>query len=100
MPPSARLGIAALALGVFSLPVLCIPLVGPASLAVSTAGLLLGGWGLLKARHEEAPQSSDAPAGEGPVRYRFGARTVDLPLAGMAACLLALLLELWPLVSR
>jgi hypothetical protein len=100
MPASARLGIAAMALGVFSLPILCIPFVGSASLAVSAVGLLLGGWGLLKARHEGAGRPGGAPAGGAQVWYGFGARAVDFPLAGMAACLLALVLGLWPLLSR
>src|SRR5262245_40996324 len=43
--PSARFGVVALALGLLSILVLCIPVVGYISLGLSGIGLLLGLWG-------------------------------------------------------
>jgi hypothetical protein len=95
LPRPARLGVAALALGLVSVLVLCLPVVGYVSPFLSGLGLLLGLAGLFGAL---TPSSSPA-SGADPVR-RFGTRAWDYPLAGVAACLLALGLALLPLLLR
>ena len=51
-PSSARLGIGALVLGLVAILILCVPLVGYASLGLSGIGLMLGIAGLFYARTE------------------------------------------------
>jgi hypothetical protein len=96
-PLPARLGVTSLALGLASVPVLCVPVVGYAALALSGLGLLLALGGLLGALARGARAVPGGGAG-GPAG--FGARGWDYPLAGLAACLLALALALLPLLGR
>ena len=95
LPLPARLGIASVALGLSSVPVLCVPVVGYAALPLSGVGLLLGLGGLLAALAGGAGAPRSAPGGAATLGH-FGARGRDYPLAGVAACLLALVLGLLP----
>jgi hypothetical protein len=98
MPLAARLGVAALALGLGSVLLLCLPFIGYASIALSGAGLLLGAAGLLRALTGDGGPSGYALAGGAGASRGFGARASDYALAGVAVCLLALALALWPLL--
>jgi hypothetical protein len=86
-PLGARLGVVALVLGLVAGAVLCVPVLGYASLGLSGLGLLLGLWGLFR------------PSG-GPSAARIDGRPLSYPLAGTLVCLLALLLALLPLLFR
>jgi hypothetical protein len=99
-PLSARLGIAALALGLCSVLVLCVPLVGYASPGLSGLGLLLGFSGLLRARWECRKVVAPPLVGRAEWPYVFRGDLPDYPLAGTAACLLALALALLPVLLR
>jgi uncharacterized paraquat-inducible protein A len=98
--PSVRLGVAALVLGLVSVPVLCVPLAGYASFVLSGAGLVLGMWGLARSREEKAAGIRYRLAAGGPVPRLLGGRYPDFPLAGMVACLLGLTLALLPWLFR
>ena len=91
-PLPARLGVASLALGVASVPVLCLPVVGYAALALSGLGLLLALGGLLAL----ARGAGAVPGGGAGAPAGFGARGWHYPLAGLAALALGLL----PLLGR
>jgi hypothetical protein len=84
-------------LGALSILVLCLPFIGYAALGLSSAGLLVGLWGLLRASSAEAGEGRALFGGAGGSRH-FGQRQQDYPLAGIAACLLALVLALFPLL--
>lgn len=84
LPFPARLGAAAMLLGVVSVLVLCLPYVGYAALGLSGVGLLLGLWGL----------ASACLGGARPGGVRRPEKVY--PLGGVAACLLALVLALLP----
>jgi hypothetical protein len=97
LPVPARLGIAALLLGAASILVLCLPLIGGyASIGLSGAGLLLALGGLLLVRVEGEEEMGQAFARGVGIWGSFGARTRDYPLAGVGACLLAMILALLP----
>jgi hypothetical protein len=86
-PPGARLGAVALVFGVAAVAVLCVPVLGYASVALSSLGLLLGLGGLM---HQTV-----APHGAG-----ISGSAVLFPLAGTLVCLAALLLALLPFLLR
>jgi len=100
LPTPARLGIAALVLGTVSIPVLCVPFVGYASIALSGVGLLLAIGGLFSAWTGGDVTLGHPPAGGAGVARRFGERARNYPLAGAGMCLLALVLALLPLLFR
>lgn len=91
-PPATRMGVVALGLGLLAVLVLCVPLLGYASFALSGLGLLVGLWGLARSLRRGAGED---PAG-GPRAGRLGGRVLSYPLAGTLACLVALLLALLP----
>jgi hypothetical protein len=98
-PVPARLGVASLVLGLASILILCVPIVGYAAVGLSALGLLLGLGGLggvlagYGAGRPVLPRNPSASV-------HFGERVRDFPLAGIAACLLALGLALLPFVGR
>jgi hypothetical protein len=100
LPPSARLGVAALALGLVSVMVLCLPVLGYAAIGLSGVGLLLGLGGLYRAAVLADAGAYAHAAGAARTSARFGERRWDFPLAGVAACLLTLTLALLPWVAR
>jgi hypothetical protein len=85
----------AMFLGAFSVLVLCLPVVGYASLGLSGVGLLVGLYGLVTAY---LGGGNAVPRDSGP--RRFGERGHDYPLAGIGMCLLALILALLPFLFR
>ncbi len=95
-PPSARLGIFSMALGLTSILIMCLPLIGKLSIGLSGFGLLLGLGGLYRSRTDSEPLPPRAMAGGLGIWSGFGTRSRDYPLAGVAACLLALALTLLP----
>jgi hypothetical protein len=88
--------VVSLFLGTLSILVLCLPFVGYAALGLSGAGLLVGLWGLFRAFLDGSQAGSTFVAGGAGLFRRFGQRQQDFPLAGNAACLLALALALLP----
>jgi hypothetical protein len=97
LPPSARLGLIALVLGVASILALCLPFIGGyASVALSGVGLLLALGGLLRSWTDGDEALSQSHAGGGKIWGNFGTRARDYPLAGVGACVLALTLALLP----
>jgi hypothetical protein len=96
LPLATRLGIAALALGLVAVLVLCLPIVGFASPALSGAGLLCGLGGLFSSLARGVRKGSGLAAETAGPSYHFGDRAVDFPLAGSALCILALGLALVP----
>jgi hypothetical protein len=86
-PPTMRLGVMALGLGLLAVLVLCVPFVGYASFVLSGLGMLCGLWGLVRSLQREAGGSR--PAG-------VGRRGLTYPLAGTLASLGALFLALLP----
>ncbi len=94
-PLPARLGVASLALGLLSVMVLCLPFVGFVAVGLSGLGVLLGLGGLVVSFRQGGAGFGLPAGGAGGVR-RFGAGTLDYPLAGVVACLLALALVLLP----
>jgi hypothetical protein len=93
--PADRLGITALVLGTVSVLILCIPFVGLAAFALSSAGLTIGLRGLYVARRDQPPAGTRAARKR---RRKGRAREfpVNYPLAGIVACLIALLLAFIP----
>jgi hypothetical protein len=98
LPGSARLGVAALALGLLAVLVLCLPFLGYVSPILSGLGLLLGLAGLLAAQVKGT--GSYPLAGGAALAPRFGGRARDYPLAGVGVCLLALALALLPFLRH
>jgi hypothetical protein len=98
LPVSVRLGLVALLLGLGSILILCLPFLGGyASIGLSSAGLLVALCGLFQARSDGSGTPMPSPAAGGArIGSGFGARTHHFPLAGLAACLLSLLLALLP----
>lgn len=88
------LGAASLFLGVLSVPVLCVPFLGYASLAASGLGFLLGVAALLRSL------SGGGRGGRQPVLTGdlVGVQPRRFPLAGVAVCLVSFVLALLPLV--
>src|SRR5262249_20942800 len=97
---STRLGIIALALGLFAILVLCVPVFGYVSLGLSGIGLILGLAGLFSARkHGLRRVCSPVNAGVqglGPI----APRDLNYPLGGMLVCLFAATLALLPFLFR
>jgi hypothetical protein len=93
---AARLGAAALALGLLAVLVLCLPLVGYASLILSGGGLVLGLWGVARSVHEDAGAVGNLLGGPEEAPASPSRPTLTYPLAGVLACLLALSLALLP----
>jgi hypothetical protein len=97
LPRPARLGLASVALGLVSVLILCLPVVGYyAAIALSGLGLLLGLYALAVAWLAGTPVTGGPLAGGGGVARRLGERSVGYPLAGVGACALALALALLP----
>ncbi|MHB1426404.1 MAG: hypothetical protein ACYC3I_24845 [Gemmataceae bacterium] len=99
-PKSVRLGILALGLGLVSILFLCLPFIGYLSIGLSCAGLVAGFLGCYHARKDENASLPSVVATGAGVWDGFGARARDYPLAGVAACLLALILALLPMLFR
>jgi hypothetical protein len=87
-----------LALGLVSILILCVPIVGYAAIGLGALGVLLGIAGLVSALIVSPPHRA-TPRNNAGVYPRFGERVQDFPLAGIATCLLALGLALWPFLS-
>ena len=100
LPTSARVGIVSLALGCISVMIMCLPIVGYASIVLSAAGLPLGLWGLLRSRTDGTQTLSHTLTGSAATAGGFGTRAQHYPLAGIGACLIALVLSLLPLLFR
>lgn len=99
-PPSARLGIISMALGLTSILIICLPLIGRLSIGMSGLGLLLGLGGLVRSRSDSEPLPPRAVAGGQGIWSGFGTRSRDYSLAGVAACLLAIALVVVPDLLR
>lgn len=97
-PPSARLGIISLALGLTSILIMCLPLIGYLSVGLSSIGLLLGLGGLFRSRTDSDPLPPQAVAGGVGIWGGFGTRSRDYPLAGVLACLFVLLVMFLPTI--
>lgn len=95
-PPSARLGIISMALGLTSILIMCLPLIQYLALGMSGFGLLLGLGGLYRSRSDSEPLPPQAIAGGLGIWSGFGTRSRDYPLAGVVACLLAIALIVVP----
>jgi hypothetical protein len=100
LPLPARLGVVSLALGLVSVPILCLPVIGYAAIGLSGLGLLLGLGGLYGAVVQGSSVPAPASAGRHGTPRRFGERSWDYPLAGLGGCLLALALALLPFLFR
>jgi hypothetical protein len=86
-PRSLSLGVASLALGALAVMALCLPVVGYASFVLSGTGLGLGLCGLACSGWERAGVGAPRTG-----RGLLAGRAVDFPMAGVAVCLLALVL--------
>ena len=110
-PLPARLGMASVALGLLSVLVLCLPFVGVVAVGLSGIGVLLGvgavfttfrqgaatlGLSLRFGSLRHGGAALGVPAGGAGGVRRFGEGTLDYPLAGVGACLLALALAVLP----
>jgi hypothetical protein len=100
LPSSARIGIVALALGCVSVLIMCLPFINYASIVLSGIGLPMGLWGLLRARMEGNEMLCRSLTGGAGIIGSFGMHARDYPLAGIAACLLALALSLLPILMH
>jgi hypothetical protein len=97
-PLSSRLGIAALALGLLAILVVCVPVLGYASLGLSGLGLMLALSGFYCAR-KDGVRRFHSPAGV-PGMHPLGRPDLNFPLGGMLVCLLAAALVLLPFLFR
>jgi uncharacterized RDD family membrane protein YckC len=100
LPTSARVGIVSLILACVSVMIMCLPVVGYASIALSAVGLPLSLWGLHRSRVDGTQTLSHTLTGDAATNGGFGTRAQHYPLAGVGACLLALALALLPLLFR
>jgi hypothetical protein len=100
LPLAARLGIASLSLGVASVMVLCLPFIGYMALGLSSVGLMLGLAGLYRAAVTAHAGPPSHTTGARKASVPFGQGRWDYPLAGVGACLLALILVVWPFLGR
>jgi hypothetical protein len=98
-PKSARWGVISLVLGMTSIFLVCAPAISYLSIGLSSLGLLLGLGGLFRARTESEQLPPSIAGGVG-ICAGFGTRVRDYPLAGVAACLLALLLTCLPMLLQ
>jgi hypothetical protein len=97
LPLSARLGIVALTLGLGSILILCLPVLGGyAAIGMSGLGLLMGLCGLHLSRADGGGVLRNSLAGGIGVWGTFGARAQHYPLAALGACFFALILALLP----
>jgi hypothetical protein len=99
LPQSARFGIVALFLGCISILIMCLPIIGYASLILSSVGVPVALWGLLRARYEGNEMIYRSTLGGAGIVGSFGKRARDYPVAGIVACLLALVLAIVPILS-
>jgi len=99
LPKSARFGIIALFLGCISILIMCLPIVGYASLILSSVGVPVALWGLLRAHYEGNEMIYRSTPGGAGIVGSFGKRARDYPLAGVVVCLLALVLAIVPILS-
>jgi hypothetical protein len=98
LPVSVRFGIVSLLLGCISILSLCVPFVGYIAFVLSGIGLPVALWGLFRAQtdgHQVILTTTGSGTG---IVGNFGKRAVDYPLAGLVACLFALVLALLPLL--
>jgi hypothetical protein len=95
-PWPGRFGVISVGLGLISVLILPVCLLGYLAFILSGAGLMLGLAGLVGALQNGESASVPLPAGGAGVARRFGTRAVDFPLAGVVACALALVLALLP----
>jgi hypothetical protein len=98
LPRFGRLGVVSLGLGLLSVVVLCVPVVGYASLALSGLGVLVGLCGLFDFLRERRGRSAVRVTPGGQTMSGGGARALNYPLAGTAVSLVALALALLPLL--
>jgi len=98
-PKTARWGIVSLVLGMISIFLLCAPALSYISMGLSGLGLLLGLGGLLRSRTESEQLPPSIAGGVG-ICAGFGTRVNHYPLAGVAACLLALFLTCLPMLIQ
>jgi len=98
-PWFTRLGALSAGLGLVSVLGLCLPLFRYLAPALSGVGLLLGLGALVGAWRESRPAAGAEPGSGIGIEQGFGARARDLPLAGVVACLLALVLALLPMLT-
>jgi hypothetical protein len=99
LPWHGRLGLLSALLGLLAVPGLCLPIVGYAAPALSGLGLLAGLTALTGAWLDgPLPAAAAAPGTAGAPRG-FGSRPMDFPLAGVAACLVGLILTLVPVLG-
>jgi hypothetical protein len=96
-PPSARLGIAGMALGLVSILSLCLPGIGYfLSIGLSILGLLAALGGLLRARPDETVPLSERLIRDVGIPAGLGRQARNYSLAGLLTCFLALVLALAP----
>jgi hypothetical protein len=98
-PWPSQLGAVSAGLGLVSVLIHCLPLLRYGALALSGAGLLLGAVAVVGALRGGAPAPGVGRASGAAVARGFGTRAVDLPLAGVVACSLALALAVLPLLT-
>lgn len=99
-PPAARLGMISIGLGLCAILIICLPVIGYLSAGLSGIGLLLGLAGLYRSWTDSDPLPPQVAAGGVGIWSGFGTRTRDYPLAGIAACFLALALALVPTLVK
>jgi hypothetical protein len=92
-----RFGVVALGLGLLSIAVLILPVVGYISFALSGLGLLIGLCGLFYALRQKVGGKSPTGAS---AAAAIGGRGLAFALTGTLLCLAALLLALLPFLPR
>lgn len=95
-PPSARLGMISTGMGLASILIICLPILGYLSVGLSGFGLLLGLAALYRSWTDSEPLPPQAASGGLGLWSGFGTRSRDYALAGIAVCFFALALELGP----
>lgn len=98
LPRYGRVGVVSLGLGLLSVLIVCVPLVGYASLALSSLGLLLGLVALLDFTRARFGGHGLRPATGGRLMCGYDTRALNYALAGTGASLVALVLTLLPLL--
>jgi hypothetical protein len=99
-PLSTRLGITALVLGLLSILILCVPVVGYGSLGLSGIGFLFAVAGLVCARNDRTRGVRPPLPAEGQGLPAIGKRDLNYSLGGMVVCLLAEALALLPFLFQ
>jgi hypothetical protein len=101
LPLSVRLGLVALMLGLGSILILCLPVLGGCvSISMSVLGMLVALYGLHQARADGSGMLSHAHPAGGAGIQGFFTRTLHYPLAAVGVCFLALILSLLPKFVR